>query len=140
MAKQLPTKPEPAIDPRAWHGTDPIFDEEAICRMLKVQVNDDTLPILQNGCVQALIAMYDREGSREEFTAHASNCLALYGSISRLYILNSMRHLHSGEQLDAGSFINADNDLKSLVRKQAETVYDTMDRIRQQPTAEDPVH
>ncbi len=131
---------QPARDPAEWHGIDPILDEDVILRLLRSPVVNHNLELLQAGAAQALIDMYDRDGSREAFAMHASNCLALYASIGRMYLLNSMKVMFKEGVLVEQSFDTAQDDLQQLIRAQAMSVGEAMEKLKQCASSEDPIH
>ncbi len=121
-------------------GTDPVLDEGNIVALLKSPVTARGLPELQAGAAQALIDMYDRDGTRKEFVMHGSNCLALYSSVGRLNILHSILDMINREEFNREKVIKAIEDLTAITRAQSELVCNTMERIQLQATSQDIVH
>lgn len=127
-------------DPASWHGTDPVLEEDDILRLLRAPVTVQNLEYLQAGAAQGMIAMYDRKGTRENFALHASDCLALYSSIGKLYMLRSMADLFADGRLSKETIDKGLNDLAELIKAQAMSVSATIEKVKMCPTSADAIH
>jgi hypothetical protein len=119
---------------------DPILDEDGIRYLLKAAVSPDNVSELQAGAVQAMIDLYDRKVTREDFVEMLAPAIALYGSVAKLWILSSIESVFDGGDLTKERFNTARIALSDLVRKQAETVIDHVKRLQECPTSQDKVH
>ena len=120
--------------------SDPVLDEQYIIELLRCPVKAETVTMLQGGAVQALIDLYDRKVTREEFANLASPCLALYGQTAKLWLLANIEGVFDSGDLDKDRFVKAREGLENLVRKQAETVIEIVKRLQTCPTSQDKVH
>lgn len=119
---------------------DPVLDEQQIIQLLKAPCTVEMVNILQSGAVQALVDLYDRKVTRDEFTAMASPCIALYGQCSKLWLLDNIKDVFMTGDLTAQRFDDAKNGLADVIRKQAETVIEQVKRLQLCPTSQDQVH
>lgn len=119
---------------------DPVFDEELIIQLLKSTVSVDNVGRIQQGAVHALVDLYDRKVTRDEFTTMAAVVLALYGQSSKLWVLNNIKEVHDAGELDTERFNNARIALEDVCRKQCESVIDILKRLKECPTSADKVH
>lgn len=119
---------------------DPVLDEQNIVALLRCPIKAETVGRLQAGAVQAMIDLYDRKVTREEFINAIAPCITLYGSAAKIWILDNVRVSHEDGQLDAATFDQAMNGLADLTRKQAEIVVEMVKRLIQCPTSQDHVH
>jgi hypothetical protein len=119
---------------------DPILNEQEIILLLRAAASPDNVARLQTGAVQALIDLYDRKVTREEFLHSAAPCLTLYGSAAKLWLLENIHGVYAEGALDQERFTQAARGLEDLIRKQAESVIDIVRRMQLCPTSEDRVH
>ena len=119
---------------------DPILDEDGIIMLLKAPVGYETTNLLQAGAVQALLDMYDRKVTREEFCEHASRCIGLYNEAGKLWMLGNIFEVYLDGSLDRSKFDTAKASLVELVQRQCETLIDMVQRLKQCPTSQDKVH
>lgn len=119
---------------------DPILDEDMIVTLLKTPVSVESVNVLQHGAVQALIDLYDRKCTREEFVNLASPCIALYGQASKLALLANVEVVFDHGDLDKDRFTRARDGLVDLIRKQTETVIDVVKRLQLCAGTQDHVH
>jgi len=119
---------------------DPLFDEELIVHLLKTAVSPENVARLQHGTVQALVDLYDRKVTREEFTSSASLCLALYAQTAKLWLLSNVEDVYNEGALDTERFKLARDGLCDVIRKQSEGVIDIVKRLQQCPTTQDKLH
>ena len=119
---------------------DPVFDEEFINHLLRVTPSINTVDALQSGAAQALVDLYDRKVTREEFIACASQCLSLYSQTAKLWMLHNIKHTFDEHGLTAEKFELADKQMVELLTKQAQGVMAIVDRLMQCPTSQDKVH
>jgi len=120
--------------------SDPVLDEENIIDLLRCPVKAATVGRLQAGAVQAMIDLYDRKVTREEFINALAPCITLYGSAAKIWMLANVRAVHEDGDLDTAKFDHAMSALEDLTRKQSETVVEVVKRLIQCPTSQDPVH
>lgn len=119
---------------------DPVFDEEFIKALLKSTVCVDNVTRLQQGAVFALVDLYDRKVTRDEFTSAASACLALYGQLAKLWVLDNVEKVFDEGELDKSRFTIARASLQDLIRVQCEGVIDIVKRLQECPASGDKVH
>lgn len=119
---------------------DPILDEEGIKELMRVPVKAEHVHMIQAGCAQALIDLYDRKVTREEFSHMASPIIALYAQTAKLWMLASIEMVHDAGDLDKRRFELARDGLEDLIRKQCESVIEVVKRLQQCPTSQDAVH
>lgn len=119
---------------------DPILDEDDIMSLLRSPISAENVSRLQAGAVQALIDVYDRKVTRDEFVNLASPILALYGQVGKLWMLSNIRDVYDAGNLDNGKFVAANTTMEDLIRKQAETVIEIVKRLKLCSTSQDVVH
>lgn len=119
---------------------DPILDEDMIVTLLKTPVSVQNVNAIQAGAVQALIDLYDRKCTREEFVNLASPVLALYGQAAKLSLLANVEIVYDSGDLDKDRFNRARDGLVDLIRKQTETVIDVVKRLQLCAGTQDHVH
>lgn len=119
---------------------DPIIDEELIMALLKGTVCPDNVNRLQQGAIFALVDLYDRKVTRDEFTNMASSCIALYGQLAKLWVLRNIEQVYDEGELDKPRFHTARDALQDVIRAQCEGVIDIVKRLQACPTSEDKVH
>lgn len=118
----------------------PVFDEAYIVHLLRAPPAPDSLAAIQSGAMQALIDMYDRKATREEFIDNASTCVALYGQCAKLWMLRNVQDTYDRGLLDRDQFKVADDGIADLIRKQAESVIEIIKRLQMCAEDEDKVH
>jgi hypothetical protein len=119
---------------------DPVNDENMILELLRSPIKAETAGRLQSGAVQALIDIYDRKTTREEFLQMAAPCVALYGQVCKLWILQSIQSVFEDGDLDKERFDKAREGLEDVIRVQAESVIEIVKRLQMCPTSQDAVH
>lgn len=120
--------------------SDPILDEDGIVSLLKQPVLPENVNAIQAGAVQSMIDLYDRKVTREEFCELLAPCLALYGTASKLWLLNNIYDVHRQHGLNDERFTKAAAELRDVIEKQVATVVGIVERVKQCPTSEDKVH
>lgn len=121
--------------------SDPLLDEDGIIMLLRTPVSPDSVSPLQGGAVQALLDLYDRKVTRDVFCEHGSLCLALYGSVAKLWMINNIHEVFKADGgLTEEKFALAQTQLADLIRKQAETLIDTVKRLQMCATSGDKIH
>lgn len=121
-------------------GSDPILDEDGILTLLNAVISPATTNALQAGAVQTLLDLYDRGVTRKEFCEQGSECLAMYGTVAKLWMLNNMHQVFSEHGLTEEKFKAAEAQLVELIQKQTLTLIATVQRLQQCPTSEDKIH
>ena len=119
---------------------DPIFDEAYIMHLLTAPPSPENCEYHQTGAAQALVDLYDRKVTREEFITAASQCLSLYSTTSKLRMVHAIRDTFDSDGLSAEKFDKADHDCREVITKQAGILITTVKRLMQCPTSEDKVH
>lgn len=119
---------------------DPVVDEDGIIALLRGAPVRDNVSRLQTGAVQALVDLYDRKVTRQEFLSAASQCLALYASVSRIELLGSIHDVFETGHLSEDSFKVAEEQLQQLIRLQTANVIELVERLKKCPTSKDIVH
>lgn len=119
---------------------DPVLDEEMIADLLKCPISPENVGRIQAGAMQALMDLYDRKATRDEFIAMATPCVALYGQTSKLWLLANVRMVFDSGDLDTNRFEQAQTGLSDIIRVQCETVIEIVKRLRMCPTSQDKVH
>lgn len=119
---------------------DPVFDEDEIIACLRAPVTDDTLTVLQDGAMKALLDLYDRKVTRDEFIKMASPCVALYGHINKMWLLASILGAFTDKKLTESAFTEANATITSFIRRDAEVVVEHVKRLKMCPTSQDAVH
>lgn len=120
--------------------SDPIIDEEGILMLLEQEILPGNVNALQSGAVQAMVNLYDRKVTREEFCALLTPCLALYGQASKLWLLNNIYNVHKSHGLDDARFTAAAKELSAVISKHVDEVVGIVERVQQCPTSRDKVH
>lgn len=121
-------------------GTDPRLDEDVILQMLDAPLSVDSIDVIQAGTARALLDMYDRGMTRQEFCENASACLALYAQCAKLWLLKNIETAHGQQPLTEASFREAHDGIIAIMKLQVGGVIDAVKRLQQCPTSEDPVH
>jgi hypothetical protein len=119
---------------------DPLLDEANIIRMLSEPADLEHAEDIQAGAVQAVMDLYDRKVTREEFVGNLAIALQLYGMCSKLWILNNIRTVFARGDLDADKFDRANHDLCATIGAQANVVAAVVKRLQECPTSMDQVH
>lgn len=119
---------------------DPILDEDGILMLLSRPILPENVNAIQAGAVQAMVDLYDRKVTREEFCELLTPCLTLYGLTSKLWILNNIYDVHRQNGLDETRFKDAAQELAAIISKQVDEVVAIVKRVKQCPTSEDKVH
>lgn len=119
---------------------DPILDENIILALLDCAPKHENLARIQQGAVQALMDLYDRKVTREEFASAASPCLALFAQCSKLWVLHNIEDAFQLGDVNQASFDHARNGIQELLSKQIESVVGIVERLRQCPLSTDKVH
>lgn len=120
--------------------SDPVFDEDYICALLAVPVNLQMIVTLQTGALQALIDLYDRKVTREEFMNNVAPCVTLYGQCAKLWMLASVQKAYAENDLTEERFQQTEKSMVELIRKQSQTVIEIVKRLQLCPTSQDKVH
>lgn len=119
---------------------DPIYDEDSIRGLLSVPISVDNYDMLQAGAVQALIDLYDRKVTREEFCNGVALSIPLYGQCSKMWLLDNIKGVFENGLLDKAAFEQASKGIEGVIRKQAEQVIELVKRLQECPTSLDKVH
>jgi len=119
---------------------DPRLDEDYIRALLSVPVTHENTDAIQQGAVQALIDLYDRKVTRDEFLTAGAACLSLYGQCSKLWMLHNVRAVYKDGTLTDQKFLDADKAFCDIIRKQSETVVEIVKRLQLCPTSKDPIN
>lgn len=119
---------------------DPVFDEDYILHLLALPVTVDCVDGLQAGAAQALIDLYDRKVTRDEFIENFAKCLSLYSYGAKLNMLHSVKARFDDKTLTENSFKETDARLCDVITKQAQTVAELMKRLKECPTSVDKIH
>lgn len=119
---------------------DPILDEDTIVALLKSPISAQTVVRIQSGAMQALMDLYDRKVTREEFVTLASPCVALHSSAARMWLLANVERVYDNDKLDDDAFKQANESLEALIRVQSETVIEIVKRLKMCSTSQDVVH
>lgn len=119
---------------------DPVLDEEGILELLSVPVSPATIAALQAGAVQALLDLYDRKVTREEFIQSAAPCIELHAQAAKLWMLGNINRVHAQGELTEERFRQAHEGLTSLTTAAAARVHDIVSKVMQCPTSEDKIH
>jgi hypothetical protein len=120
--------------------SDPIIDEDGIILLLRASVTPDNVNAIQAGAIQAMIDLYDRKVTREEFCEMLAPCLALYGQTAKLWLLHNIYSVHKDGNLDDERFQKAATELTAVISKQVDSVVEIVSRVKQCPTSKDKVH
>ena len=119
---------------------DPQLDEDYIKALLSSPVSLDNTDAIQSGAAQALIDLYDRKVTREEFMNMAGVCLGLYGQCSKFWLLHSVKGVFEQGNFNDQSIKDAEIGIEQLIRAHAERVIEIVKRLQLCPTSKDPVH
>lgn len=119
---------------------DPVLDEEGILELLRVPVQPETISALQAGAVQALLDLYDRKVTREEFIKSAAPCIELHAQAAKLWMLTNIWRVHSSGDLTDDRFKVASEGLTNITTAAAARVHDIVSAVMQCPTSGDKIH
>jgi hypothetical protein len=119
---------------------DPVLDEAHIIQLLRAPATVEMINILQAGAVQALMDLYDRKVTRDDFAAMASPCIALYSQTAKLWLLHNIQDVFDGGDLTHERFVVASEGLSEIIRKWAEVVIEQVKRLQMCPGDKDVVH
>lgn len=119
---------------------DPILDEDLIVSILQCPINSEQVNRIQAGAMQAMVDLYDRKATRDEFISLSAPCVALYGQASKLSLLGNIKHVCEQGDLDLNNINKSTERLEDLIRKQCETVIEIVKRLKLCPTSQDRVH
>lgn len=117
----------------------PILDEDGILMLLQRPILPENVNALQAGAVQAMVDLYDRQVTREEYCELLTPCLTLYGQASKLWILENIYRVHKEHGLDELRFKQAAEELAAIISKQIDEVVAIVKRVKQCPTSEDTI-
>src|ERR1700679_3504819 len=118
----------------------PILDEDAISGLLKCDASVGNIPRIQAAAIQTLLDVYDRKVTRGEFINMAAACVSLHAQCAKLFMLASIQNAFADQTLDANAFDSAHDGMTDLISKQMVTVSGIIDRVKECPTDQDPVH
>lgn len=119
---------------------DPLIDEEGILELLSVPVQANTIGALQAGAVQALLDLYDRKVTREEFIKSAAPCIELHAQAAKLWLLNNITRVYADGELDEERLKRAHDGLTAITTTAASRVHDIVSKLVECPTSEDKIH
>ena len=120
---------------------DPVYDEDAIIDMLKTLPGpQQTVPVLQNACLMALLDLYDRKADRMFFAQHAGMICTTYAMLSRTWMLMSMHDIFENGNLTEATFNKAHADIIQMVTENTEQIIAMVQKLKECPTSEDKVH
>ncbi len=119
---------------------DPVLDEDYIIELLRVPVKAATIDRIQAGAVQALMDLFDRKCTRDEFLSLASRCISLYGQTAKMWMLSNIAVVHEEGTLDKKTFDVAIKGLEQIIRVQSEAVVEIVQRLQMCPSSRDKVH
>lgn len=119
---------------------DPILDEDLIVSILQCPIKPDTVNRIQSGAMQAMVDLFDRKPTRDEFISLSAPCVALYGQAAKLWMLSNIQQVYDAGELDGSRFLVATSSLEDIIRKQCETVIEIVKRLQLCPTSQDRVH
>lgn len=120
--------------------SDPLLDEDGIVQLLQSPIEVDNIHRLQAGAMQALLDIYDRKVTRQEFINLSSPVVALFGQAAKYWMLNNIKMAHDERLLDDNQFQIAESGMQDLMRKQCETVIEIVRRLQSCPTSLDKIH
>lgn len=118
---------------------DPILDEDGILMLLSRPILPENVNALQAGAVQAMVDLYDRKVTREEFCELLTPCLTLYGQTAKLWLLSNIYDVHKSHGLNDERFKKAGEELAAVISKQVDEVVAIVKRVKQCPTSEDTI-
>lgn len=119
---------------------DPVLDEDNILGLLQLPITIETVNAIQAGAAQALIDLFDRKVTRQEFMDEASTCLSLYGQTAKLWMLASMERAHHETGIDEMAFRRAEEGITKLIGRDVDRVVTLVKRLQECPLSEDKVH
>lgn len=119
---------------------DPVFNEDHIIALLRMPILNSSLGALQAGAIQSMIDLFDRKVTREEFVEQLAPCIALYGTATKMWLLDNIEAVHDDGDLNKEKFKAARAALVELARKQSETVVELVKRLQMCPSSQDKVH
>jgi hypothetical protein len=119
---------------------DPIFDEQGIIDMLSVPVAREYSQALKAGAAQAIIDMFDRKVTRDEFCKALEPVLNLYSYVGRLQMVGSIRDTFDKGELTPMAFDDANKQLSEFIRQSCLVTIETVKRLKECPTSGDKVH
>jgi hypothetical protein len=119
---------------------DPVLDEDRILNKLAMPSKFENLGLIQEGAIQALVDLYDRGVTREEYLTLASSCVSLYAQTAKFYVIASMNDLFCDGTLDKTAFDNALKSLSAVIDAQRETVIGTVCRLKMCPSSAEKIH
>lgn len=119
---------------------DPYFDEQVIIDLLSAPCNVDNVMQLQTGAVQAMMDLYDRGCTREEYADALSKVIGVYAQASKLWMLHNIENVFDEGSLSKSKFVDADKKMCDLLRTQSTLVIELMKRLQQCPTSKDKIH
>lgn len=120
--------------------SDPVLDEEGILELLTMPVSSQTVSALQAGAVQAMIDLYDRKVTRDEFIHSIAPCINLYGQLAKLWLLSNVKAVHATGDLDADRFEKAEKGLVDMVKLDVDKVTQIVKRLTECPTSKDQIN
>lgn len=119
---------------------DPLLDEAAILEDLQMPVTEDTVIQMQRACCAALFDCYDRKVTRDQFVTMTSACLALYGALHKLFIINNVKASFHRDEITAPNLKVTIEAAENKVRSLCGNVQHVMELLIQCPTSQDKVH
>lgn len=120
--------------------SDPYFDEKVIIDLLSSPCTLDHVQQHQMGAVQAMMDLYDRGCTREEYADALSKVIGVYAQASKLYVLHNIESVFDEGALSKEKFVDADKRMCDLLRTQSGLVIELMKRLQQCPTSKDKIH
>lgn len=120
---------------------DPLFDEDHIIHLLQSPVKVENIDLLQSGTVQTICDLFDRKATREEFIAGLALGLQLYGMLAKFWLLDNIEE--TTKQFDGHlpqeKWDSARSTSVAVITEQRKSMIDLVERLKQCPTAKDPI-
>lgn len=119
---------------------DPLINEPLCLMMLQQEINDETMPYMQNAALQVIMDLWDRKVTREEFAKSCGVAIMLHSTIAKLYVIAQTRELTVTEKLTLETIDTSTARLTEFATDKRVALGAIMERLMQCPTSEDSVH
>lgn len=105
--------------------------EDLLVEMLSVPVSVQTIGTIQTGAVRALVNLYDRKVTRDEFCVMAAPLIELHTQSAKLWILHNIHAVYVEGDLDETRFKEAHDGLTKLITAGVERAIEIVKKTRE---------
>jgi hypothetical protein len=119
---------------------DPRIDEASVIHTLQQEVNDETLPYLQQAALAVILDLYDRKVERAYFSTHCGNAITMYTALAKLRISYQTLVMLKDGTLSEDTIMAYCASMGATVTEKSKHLVGVMKDLMQCPTSLDKVH